>query len=80
MTWAEIEHETKRGRHLIVLNTDVLDVDSFLPKHPGGTKILEFWNGRDATQAFNGLVYKHSKAARNLVPHFRVARLQEKLE
>lgn len=51
-----------------------------MDKHPGGRKILQFWVGRDATLAFNGEVYRHSKAARNLLVHFRIAVLKEKLE
>jgi len=80
MTWEEVNNLIKKGRYLIVLDNQVLDTEQFLNQHPGGKSILSFWNGRDATQAFNGLVYKHSKAARNLVSHLRMARLQEKLE
>jgi len=81
MTWEEIENATKnRGRTLIIIDNVVHDVDQFLHQHPGGSKILMFWSGRDASQAFNGLVYKHSKAARNLIAHLRIARLEENLE
>jgi len=81
MTWEQVEQQTtKRGRKLIVLDNFVLDVEQFLTQHPGGSSILNFWIGREATQAFNGLVYKHSKAARNLVAHLRMAKLAEKLE
>jgi len=81
MTWKEVEYETKnRGRVLIVLDNVVHDAEQFLHQHPGGSKILTFWSGRDASQAFNGLVYKHSKAARNLIAHLRVAKLRETLE
>jgi len=81
MTWEQVEQQTaKRGRKLIVLEGFVLDIEQFLSQHPGGNSILNFWTGRDATQAFNGLVYKHSKAARNLVGHLRVAKLQERVE
>jgi len=81
MTWDQVEQQTtKRGRKLVVLENFVLDVEQFLNQHPGGSNILSFWSGRDATQAFNGLVYKHSKAARNLVAHLRIAKLAEKLE
>eukprot|EP00961_Rhodomonas_salina_P242251 3272590-Rhodomonas_salina.1 len=45
-----------------------------------GRGILTFWRGRDATLAFNGDIYKHSKAAHNLLPHLRIAKLVEKLE
>jgi len=81
MTWTEIENLTKhQGRTLIIIENTVHDAGEFLNQHPGGNNILKFWNGRDATQAFNGLVYKHSKAARNLLAHLRIARLKESNE
>jgi len=81
MTMADVEFATTvKGRTLVIIENAVHDVDQFLDQHPGGRKLLQFWSGRDATQAFNGEVYKHSKAARNLVAHLRVARLEEHLE
>lgn len=80
MTWEVIEARVAEGEKLIVVEGIVHKLDSFVSEHPGGRKILEFWNGRDATNAFNGDVYKHSKGARNLLAHFRIAKLQEKLE
>eukprot|EP00172_Hildenbrandia_rubra_P000461 Plantae.Rhodophyta-Hildenbrandia_rubra.ctg1224.p1 GENE.Plantae.Rhodophyta-Hildenbrandia_rubra.ctg1224~~Plantae.Rhodophyta-Hildenbrandia_rubra.ctg1224.p1 ORF type:complete len:486 (+),score=63.40 Plantae.Rhodophyta-Hildenbrandia_rubra.ctg1224:190-1458(+) len=80
ISWEEIKKEVGDGKHLVVIDGVVHNVDKFLDMHPGGRKILEFWNGRDATRAFNGEVYKHSKAARNLLANFRVAFLKEKPE
>ncbi len=48
---------------------------SFLPEHPGGEGLLRASLGCDASKNFNGMVYKHSSAARNLMANFRVARL-----
>lgn len=82
MNWETVAGRTKgeKGEKLIVIEGIVHKLDEFFAQHPGGTRILEFWNGRDATNAFNGEVYKHSKGARNLLAHFRIARLEEKLE
>eukprot|EP00961_Rhodomonas_salina_P270071 3648629-Rhodomonas_salina.1 len=65
---------------VVVLDGFVHDLSEFMGRHPGGTGIIKFWKGRDATLAFNGEIYKHSKAARNLVPHFRMGKLVEQLE
>ena len=80
MDWATVAARVADGEKLIVIDGIVHKIDDFVSMHPGGAKILEFWNGRDATNAFNGEVYKHSKGARNLLAHFRVAKLNEKLE
>eukprot|EP00177_Eucheuma_denticulatum_P002010 GFKZ01003589.1.p1 GENE.GFKZ01003589.1~~GFKZ01003589.1.p1 ORF type:complete len:427 (-),score=40.58 GFKZ01003589.1:530-1810(-) len=80
MTWDTLTKRVGEGETLIVIEGIVHKIDDFVPMHPGGAKILEFWNGRDATNAFNGEVYKHSKGARNLLAHFRVAKLVERLE
>eukprot|EP00187_Rhodella_violacea_P004005 CAMPEP_0174898884 /NCGR_PEP_ID=MMETSP0167-20121228/24250_1 /TAXON_ID=38298 /ORGANISM="Rhodella maculata, Strain CCMP736" /LENGTH=431 /DNA_ID=CAMNT_0016139669 /DNA_START=135 /DNA_END=1430 /DNA_ORIENTATION=- len=80
MSWVEVNERVKEGEALIVVNGLVHTIDGFLDSHPGGRKILEFWKGRDATLAFNGEVYKHSKAANNLLSHLRIAKLEEILE
>lgn len=80
MDWETVRRRVEEGEKLVVIEGVVHKVDDFLSMHPGGSKILEFWNGRDATSAFNGEVYRHSKAARNLLAHFRTAKLSEKLE
>lgn len=81
MSWKEVEAAADDGsKTLIVIDGVVHDCSRFRTQHPGGTKILEFWNGRDATQAFNGEVYNHTKAARNLLSHLRIARLKEVFE
>ncbi|CAN8074855.1 unnamed protein product [Agarophyton chilense] len=80
MDWATVSKRVAEGEKLIVIDGVVHKVDDFLSMHPGGRSILEFWKGRDATSAFNGEVYKHSKGARNLLAHLRIARLKETLE
>ena len=80
MGWDAINARVAEGEKLLVIDGIIHKIDDFVSMHPGGAKILEFWNGRDATNAFNGEVYKHSKGARNLLAHFRIAKLLEKLE
>jgi stearoyl-CoA desaturase (delta-9 desaturase) len=61
-------------RQLMVLDDIVYDIADFAPKHPGG-KIIAVYVGKDATEAFDGGVYAHSNAARNMLDTMRVARL-----
>ena len=62
---------------IVILNNIVCDVTDFLNnnKHPGGINIIKLRNGKDVTQAFNGDVYNHSNAARNLVSHMPIAKI-----
>lgn len=53
----------------------VHDVGEFVDEHPGGPALLRTSVGTDATVNFHGRVYKHSRAARNLMAHYRVARV-----
>jgi succinate dehydrogenase/fumarate reductase flavoprotein subunit len=42
----------------IIVNDEVLDVTSFLDKHPGGKAVLLLWAGKDASTEFNMCVWK----------------------
>jgi len=63
-----------KDRTLMAIDGLVYDVSAFVPTHPGG-KIIESYRGKDATAAFTGGVYAHSRAARNLLHTMLVARL-----
>lgn len=63
----------KEGYKLIIINGVVHDISEFIPEHPGGSRIIEPFAGKDGTKAFSGGVYYHSNAARNLLSTFRVA-------
>ncbi|KAI9144116.1 hypothetical protein BKA69DRAFT_1058369 [Paraphysoderma sedebokerense] len=54
-------------------NNHALMIINFLDDHPGGRGFLKSSFGRDASKSFNGAVYDHSNAARNLMAQFRVA-------
>lgn len=73
--WDSIQKRTESGAKLVVIDGLVHDVSSFLKEHPGGVKILQSKIGKDATLAFNGSIYRHTKAARNLAAMMRVSRL-----
>jgi len=73
--WSSIQKRVSCGAKLVVIDGLVHDVDKFSKEHPGGIKILESKIGKDATLAFNGAVYRHTKAARNLAAMMRVSRL-----
>jgi stearoyl-CoA desaturase (delta-9 desaturase) len=47
--------------------------------HPGGKGFLRASVGRDVTASFNGGVYDHANAARNLMQSMRYARLDGKV-
>ncbi|CEP63766.1 uncharacterized protein LALA0_S09e02014g [Lachancea lanzarotensis] len=69
---AKHEFETKR-RALVAIEDVVHDVTPFINDHPGGVALVEASVGKDATQAFNGAVYLHTQAARNLLSTMRIA-------
>jgi stearoyl-CoA desaturase (delta-9 desaturase) len=48
--------------------------------HPGGAKYLSSAVGKDMTTAFNGAIYNHSNAARNLLTTFRCGVLQNGMQ
>ncbi|SCU86910.1 LAMI_0D04038g1_1 [Lachancea mirantina] len=63
----------KNKRALVAIEGVVHDVTPFIYDHPGGVALVETSIGKDATQAFNGAVYLHSQAARNLLATMRIA-------
>jgi len=67
------------GIKLVILENIVYDVSSFVEEHPGGPKILTSYVGKNATNAFNGAVYNHSYAARNILDTYRVARIVDEM-
>lgn len=63
----------KNLKAYVAIDGIVHDVTPFIYDHPGGVALVETSIGKDATQAFNGAVYSHSNAARNLLATMRVA-------
>ncbi|AET38680.1 acyl-CoA desaturase Ecym_3180 [Eremothecium cymbalariae DBVPG len=64
-------------RALVVIEDIVHDVTPFIHDHPGGVALVVCAIGKDATPAFNGAVYAHSTAARNLLATMRIAKLSK---
>jgi len=77
MTWQQYKSRVQEGAGLILIDGAIHDVTKFLDKHPGGRSVMEKFVGLDATKAFNGKVYNHSLAARNLLATLRIAKLEE---
>jgi cytochrome b involved in lipid metabolism len=49
--WSEVRKHNKKDDAWIVVNDNVYDVTRFKKSHPGGSKILDFFSGQDATVA-----------------------------
>jgi len=77
LTNKQYKARVSEGSSLMIVDGIVHDVTHFLDKHPGGRSILAKFIGLDATRAFNGKVYNHSDAARNLLSTLRMARVVE---
>ncbi|KAI1851022.1 hypothetical protein JX265_004554 [Neoarthrinium moseri] len=71
MEWDEFL-EASQSRALIAVAGLAHDVTDFIDEHPGGKALIASAIGRDATALFNGGVYDHSNAARNLLAKYRV--------
>jgi len=73
--WATVKERVKAGDKLVVIDDFAHDVSEFMNVHPGGIPNLQTRFGLDATNAFNGGVTRHTKAARNILATLRVARV-----
>ncbi|KAJ3160757.1 hypothetical protein HDU88_007863 [Geranomyces variabilis] len=90
--WDELHDRVENGAKLVVVRHIVYDVASFIPKHPGGAKILASVIGMDATAAFYGkrrkikmqdsheaavpIFHAHSRLAENLLSKLAIAALE----
>ena len=62
-------------------NDVVHDIPSqFILEHPGGPNMIKSRIGKDITHVFNGHIYNHSNAARNVLSHYRVAKIYKQLK
>lgn len=52
-TLAEVAKHTTESDCWVIVNGEVLDVTSFLNKHPGGKQVLLLWGGKDASTEYN---------------------------
>ncbi|TPX36517.1 hypothetical protein SmJEL517_g01184 [Synchytrium microbalum] len=65
----------KDKKQYLVVDKVVYDCDGFMDEHPGGRGFLKTSIGRDVSASFNGAIYFHSNAARNLATQMRVAKI-----
>jgi len=72
----QIADKVAAGKQWLILDGFVVDVEAFQAEHPGGKGILKVEMGKDVTEKFKGVIYKHSNAARNLAATLRVGRVQ----
>lgn len=75
MEWDDFV-EGSKTKALIAVAGLVHDVSDFIDEHPGGRALINSGIGKDATAMWNGGVYYHSNAARNLLAKYRVGILR----
>jgi len=93
MTIKEFEEAVKSGKKYVVLDEYVLDLESFLPYHPGGKFVLQHNIGQDVSKFFHGGYslegnmgprpasgHKHTNQARKIVNKLIIARLDATTE
>jgi len=76
-TREQVKDRVAEGSSLIIIDGIVYDVLEFMPKHPAGIHYLKSYLGKDATEAYNGKVYDHSGAARNMLRMLAVGKISE---
>ena len=54
MTRQQFEKAVANGDKLVILDDMVLDINKFIPQHPGGKFVLEHTIGRDISKFFYG--------------------------
>jgi len=79
ISWDDFKAEAKE-RSLVVVGGFIHDVSSFTEEHPGGAHLIKRAIGTDATTAFMGGVYDHSRSAQNLLAMMRVGVLYGGME
>jgi cytochrome b involved in lipid metabolism len=66
------KHNTEKDCWIVV-NGEVLDVTSFLDKHPGGKQVLLLWGGKDASTEFN--MFHKKDAVQKYAPELILGKL-----
>ena len=79
--WTMDEYQTELSlnndnNNYVIFNDVVHSIpNEFILKHPGGPNMIKSRIGKDITNVFNGDIYNHSNAARNILSHYRIARI-----
>lgn len=77
LTRRQVEGLIADGKTIIIVDGEVLKVDSWLQYHPGGDKAIMHMVGRDATDEVNAL---HSTEARRRMRNYRIGRIEGRWE
>ena len=72
-TMTEVSKHNTEKDCWIVVNGEVLNVTSFLDKHPGGKQVLLLWGGKDATTEFN--MFHKKDAVMKYAPELIIGKL-----
>lgn len=72
-----VQEEKKK---LLIIEGYIYNVEGFSEVHPGGAVYIKSGIGRDVTASFNGGIYNHHNAARNLLDRMRVGVLAKEEE
>ncbi|OMH79101.1 putative acyl-CoA desaturase [Zancudomyces culisetae] len=67
----------KLNKKWMVIGGVIYDVENFIQHHPGGVAFVQGGVGKDMTEAFNGGVYKHHRAAHNLLSQLSVGTIKK---
>lgn len=80
-TWGEYQNLVLNdGKKWILVEGVLYDVCEFMHGHPGGVKYLSTAVGKDVMAAFNGAIYNHSNASRNLLTNYRCGVLKNGMQ
>ena len=74
LTVEEVAKHKNRQSCWIIIHDKVYDVTKFLAAHPGGSSVIVFASGRDATNSFESLHPTMGKA-RNLISQYCIGNL-----
>ena len=78
LRWTMAEYyEEAKNNDLILIDGFVIDVKEFKTQHPGGSKLLTNYIGKDATKSFYGVLNNHTKSARQMMEDMRVAKVDK---
>ncbi|KAK9457758.1 fatty acid desaturase-domain-containing protein [Dipodascopsis uninucleata] len=70
----EIENLIYEGKVIIIYENRVLNIGSWLPKHPGGDIVAYHMVGRDATDEINAY---HSEEAKSMARKYQIGRIEK---
>lgn len=73
----EVKKHNSKKSLWIIINGNVYDVTEFLNHHPGGTKPLLIFAGKDATDKFNNIDKHDSDKVREYMKKFYIGKIDK---